>query len=82
MVMIGVDPHKGSLPAVAATPARGASPNYACGQAPNSSRSLVWLVDLKLDLDLASKLDRNPAFIGELMALGEERADAFLAERT
>jgi NTE family protein len=38
-------------------------------------------IELDRDLDLASKVDRSPGFISQLMALGEQRADAFLAER-
>jgi NTE family protein len=36
-------------------------------------------IDLDLDLDLASKLDRRPAFLRRLFDAGRERADAFLA---
>jgi NTE family protein len=39
----------------------------------------VETIALDRDLDTASKLDRSPAFITEMMALGEEQADAFLA---
>jgi NTE family protein len=34
---------------------------------------------LDLDLDLASKLDRRPAFIRRLFDAGREQADRFLA---
>jgi NTE family protein len=36
-------------------------------------------IALDQDLDTASKLDRSPAFLEEMMALGEQEADAFLA---
>jgi NTE family protein len=36
-------------------------------------------IDLALDLDMASKLDRRPAFLRRLFDAGRERADAFLA---
>jgi NTE family protein len=36
-------------------------------------------ITLDLDLDLPSKLDRRPAFLRRLFAVGRERADAFLA---
>jgi NTE family protein len=39
----------------------------------------VETIALDQDLDTASKLDRSPAFIAELMALGDEQAEAFLA---
>ena len=39
----------------------------------------LGFIELERDLDMASKLDRNPAFISDLMTLGEERAGAFLA---
>ncbi|MDQ4097321.1 MAG: patatin-like phospholipase family protein [Actinomycetota bacterium] len=39
----------------------------------------VETIGLDRDLDTASKLDRSPSFIAEMMALGEEKADAFLA---
>lgn len=36
-------------------------------------------IDLDRDLDTASKLDRSPGFIAELIALGEKKAEDFLA---
>jgi len=38
-------------------------------------------IDLDLDLDLPSKLDRSPAFLRRLFDAGREQADAFLAGR-
>lgn len=42
----------------------------------------VGRVVLDRDLDYASKLDRSPAFISDLIAYGEEQATAFLQSRT
>jgi NTE family protein len=39
----------------------------------------VDTIALDRDLDTASKLDRSPAFLAEMMDLGEREADAFLA---
>ena len=39
----------------------------------------VDFIALDRDLDTASKLDRSPGFIADLIALGEARADEFLA---
>lgn len=33
-------------------------------------------------LDLASKVDRDPVYLNELLADGEAAADAFLSERS
>lgn len=41
----------------------------------------VATIDLDLDLDAASKLDRSPGFLAELMALGEREATDFLARQ-
>ena len=40
---------------------------------------IQWIQMLR-DLDTASKLDRNPSFIREMMAYGEEQAEKFLEE--
>jgi NTE family protein len=41
----------------------------------------VRRIEMLRELDSASKLDRSPAFIDGMLRYGEERADAFLAER-
>jgi hypothetical protein len=41
----------------------------------------VGRIVMDRDLDHASKLDRSPAFIADLMAHGEEAATAFLESR-
>ena len=38
-------------------------------------------IALDLDLDTASKLDRSPGFLADLIALGDKQADEFLANR-
>ena len=39
----------------------------------------VETIALDRDLDSSSKLDRSPDFLADLMALGEQQAEAFLA---
>ena len=46
---------------------------------PPYRRIEVREITLDLDLDLPSKLDRNPAFLRRLFDAGREQADAFLA---
>ena len=41
----------------------------------------VGRISLDRELDMASKLDRRPAFLAELMAHGEDQASAFLGSR-
>jgi NTE family protein len=41
----------------------------------------VRRIEMQRELDYVSKLDRSPAFIGDMLAYGEERADAFLRGR-
>jgi NTE family protein len=40
---------------------------------------IKWIKMLR-DLDTASKLNRDPAFIQEMVAYGEEQAEKFLEE--
>jgi NTE family protein len=43
-------------------------------------RIVIREIGLDVNLDLASKLDRRPAFIHRLFQAGREQADSFLAE--
>lgn len=40
----------------------------------------VWRIELLRDLDYASKLDRSPSFIQDMMDYGAKQADDFLAQ--
>jgi NTE family protein len=47
---------------------------------PITVRTIAMSPDLSAELDLASKLDRSPAFIKRLMADGEQQAETFLQQ--
>ena len=53
------------------------------GHLPSSDfqRTEVRRIPMGKEYHCSTKVDRDPAFIAELMALGEQRAESFLAER-
>jgi len=52
------------------------------GFLPSDKYKLVEIKEIEMgrDLDYASKLDRSPSFIYEMMAYGEEQAENFLKQ--